>query len=174
MLTAKEIKWLLEDLCVQHGICLYPDQVEEFLAPCPEDAATFTEAVFVAEGLDPNAHRRLYERVFNLVEAAFSRSEKRQCDELAERMRAIAAELEALLHLPLSTPADLDSWYVSARRFNERLKTYPNDVLRRLPHDLWHYLDDADIRLRTPQYAEAQNERVLAWITALWEGRDPE
>jgi hypothetical protein len=53
--TAQEatIKALLDDLCVQLGYCLPPDDQQRIISDPPESADAFTDAVVAAEGFDP-------------------------------------------------------------------------------------------------------------------------
>jgi hypothetical protein len=77
-LIARDVDFLLGDLCVTLGFCLSPDVQAEFVARPPEDVDTFAEAVFRAEGLDPvTGDRRLYGQVRSLVARAFVRAEER-------------------------------------------------------------------------------------------------
>lgn len=43
-----------------------------------------------------------------------------------------------------------------------------------LPHQIWHYLDDADIRLKDPRYYKIQQSEILTIIDMLESGRIPE
>ena len=61
VLSAREVHWLLSSLCVDHGFCLPPAVQTQLEQRPPANAAAFTQAVFIAEGLDPaTADRRLY------------------------------------------------------------------------------------------------------------------
>ena len=44
---------LLFDLCVKYGFCLPPADSERLMNDPPPDADAFTDAVFIAEGMDP-------------------------------------------------------------------------------------------------------------------------
>lgn len=44
---------LLNDLCVQLGYCLPPEEQREIVANPPTSVDALTDAVIVAEGLDP-------------------------------------------------------------------------------------------------------------------------
>ena len=61
------------------GFCLPADRQRRLTEQPPPDAHQFTEAVFIAEGLDPStADLRLYRQVKAIVADAFRRSEDRQ------------------------------------------------------------------------------------------------
>jgi hypothetical protein len=75
MLTESEVEWLLGDLCVQLGFCLPPDEEERLKTCPPPDVRSFTDAVFIAEGLDPDtAGLNLYRQVRDRVARAFQRA----------------------------------------------------------------------------------------------------
>ena len=66
---------LLDELCVDLGLCLAPAELEALAADPPGDAVAFTEAVLAAEGLDPDAvPRRLFRQVRDRVLAAQRRT----------------------------------------------------------------------------------------------------
>lgn len=76
MLTESEVEKLLYDLCVQLGFCLPPDEQQRFKVSPPADVRSFTDAVFIAEELDPNmAERHLYRQVRDMIADAFRRAE---------------------------------------------------------------------------------------------------
>ena len=78
VLTPPEVEKLLRDLCVRLGFCLPPDEQQRLETSPPADVRSFTDAVFVAEGLDPEtASRNLYRQVGDLVTDAFRRTEER-------------------------------------------------------------------------------------------------
>jgi hypothetical protein len=52
-LAENEVVRLLNELCIGLGFCLPPDDNERLRADPPEDPDAFTNAVFVAEGMDP-------------------------------------------------------------------------------------------------------------------------
>lgn len=48
-----DVDKLLNDLCVIFGYCLDPDDQQRIIADPPQTIDAFTDAVIVAEGLDP-------------------------------------------------------------------------------------------------------------------------
>jgi hypothetical protein len=73
-LSEDEVDRLLNDLCVDLGFCLPPDDQSRLRVNPPGDADTFTDAVFMAEGLDPLlADRHLWRTVRQRVVLAFRR-----------------------------------------------------------------------------------------------------
>ena len=74
-LTSGEIETLLGDLCVRLGFCLPPQEQDRLIDAPPSSARVFTDAVFMAEGMNPEtADRQLYKQVLLTVESAFERS----------------------------------------------------------------------------------------------------
>ena len=79
MLSSEEVTVLLNTLCVRTGFCLPPADCERLRAECPPDVASFTDAVFTAEGLPPTtADLHLYRQVRGVVAATFRRHEDRE------------------------------------------------------------------------------------------------
>lgn len=48
----------------------------------------------------------------------------------------------------------MSGWYQRAELIKNVLRSSSYEI--GVPHVIWHYLDDADIRVRDPRYAEAQ------------------
>ena len=53
MLNAVEVTTLLSKLCIRLGFCLPPDECARLKNAPPDSIDAFTNAVIVAEGLDP-------------------------------------------------------------------------------------------------------------------------
>lgn len=71
MFTREAASRLLDTLAVRLGFCLPPAEKQRLCEAPPASVAAFTDAVFVAEGLDPQiANRRLYRQVRDLVQEA--------------------------------------------------------------------------------------------------------
>jgi hypothetical protein len=63
---------LLDKLCTELGFCLHQSERDLLIALYPTSVKAFTDAVFVAEGLDPQlADRRLWRQVRDLVSKHF-------------------------------------------------------------------------------------------------------
>jgi hypothetical protein len=69
------IECLLDDLCVRLGFCLPPSEHADLVEAPPPSVESFTDAVFRAEGLDPDANKQLRRQVTEMVSAAFARME---------------------------------------------------------------------------------------------------
>jgi hypothetical protein len=70
-----EVERLLGKLCVNLGFCLPPDVQDQLIENPPDNTQAFTDAVFIAEGLNPQtASRELYRQVRDSVAAAFAQA----------------------------------------------------------------------------------------------------
>jgi hypothetical protein len=85
--------------------------------------------------------------------------------EIARRLRELAAVSPA-------SAADLPAWYTAAKKFESWLSARPAQLLDQVPHFVWHYLADADIRSKDEAYRRHQ-ERELAGVVAELEAGDP-
>ena len=75
MLSEDDARHLLDELCVEFGFCLPPDERARLATAPPDDVEAITRAVFLAEGLPPErASRRIYREVRDSVAAAFRRA----------------------------------------------------------------------------------------------------
>ena len=74
MLNPNETESLLSELCFELGFCLPPEDEDKLIETPPNTVEAFTDAVFLAEGLDPqNADRHLYRQVRDKVAETFQR-----------------------------------------------------------------------------------------------------
>ncbi len=79
-------------------------------------------------------------------------------------MRELKAALRALDALPLKTKEDLEHWYKAADAFRGRLNSEWESISAALPHELEHYLCDADIREKDPIYTGYQRKLLSALL----------
>lgn len=78
-LSPAQVSALLDNLCIKLGFCLPLAEQRKLQANPPESVIEFTDAVFVAEGLNPeHADRRTYRAVRDHITAAFIRAEARR------------------------------------------------------------------------------------------------
>ncbi len=83
----------------------------------------------------------------------------------SEGDRFLATGLERLRALPLASKADAKAWLAEAAALERQLTTRFPDL--EFPHEIWHYLSDADIRAREPEYGAMQEQVVIDYITSV-------
>lgn len=88
--------------------------------------------------------------------------------DIKDRKRLVALELDQLLRMEPTAHEDLAAWYrrsQDVRRLLEEANAhFP------VPHEIWHYIDDADIRFKDKRYAELQLPHVISQVDE-WLGR---
>jgi len=77
----------------------------------------------------------------------------------------LATELERLMALPLSTPAEVDRWYQESGMVEQTLE-------QRFPgfepeHEVSHFFTDADIRSRDSGYRDRQHRIMSEYVQFL-------
>jgi hypothetical protein len=77
----------------------------------------------------------------------------------------LASELDRLIALPLDTKGDLDSWESQRVQVEQTLhEKFPDFE----PSDIfWHFVTDADIRLRDMSYREYQHGLISRYVRRL-------
>jgi hypothetical protein len=71
MLNAEEVESLLSKL-VEYGFFLQPEEEDRLRENPPSDVDAFTDAIFLAEGINPqHENRRVYRMVRDIVREAF-------------------------------------------------------------------------------------------------------
>ena len=76
MISERRVRKLLDQLCVQLGFCLPPEDAQRLASDPPTEVRAFTDALFSAEGFSPEtADRHLYRRVRDMIASAFRESE---------------------------------------------------------------------------------------------------
>lgn len=83
-------------------------------------------------------------------------------DDHDSQIKRLTEELTGLTEFVPKTKNELGRWYSQARRVLE-----DNELLEGAPHFLWHYLSDADIRMKDEEYAEIQSRRISLLIQHL-------
>jgi hypothetical protein len=76
-------------------------------------------------------------------------------------IQRLAEELTRLANFVPATKEELNQWYAQAQRLID------SRLLTDAPHFVWHYLSDADIRMKDEVYAEMQNRRINLVLTHL-------
>jgi len=70
--------------------------------------------------------------------------------------------LQAIATREPKTKEELAQVEAESYVLGERIKMTP--ALHNVPHDLWHFLSDADIRFKDPRYRKTQLEGMQRWI----------
>ena len=77
----------------------------------------------------------------------------------------LADQLERLISLPLNTKADLENWECERNKVEQTLRDkFPSFEPI---HDLRHFMDDADIRVRDSGYRDKQHQTMSKYIILL-------
>lgn len=71
MKGSHRIQTLLDELCVELGFCLSPDEQEASLAASAGDIDRFVERVFIAAGIEPDRSSSLYAQARDQVASVF-------------------------------------------------------------------------------------------------------
>jgi len=91
-----------------------------------------------------------------------------------ETLRELAERLRSLVATPVSDRAELHDWYAAAKRLEDWMSAHASELSGAVPHFVWHYLADADIRLKDPLYAVDQTRQLMDIVHALERGEPPE
>jgi hypothetical protein len=63
----------------------------------------------------------------------------------------------------------LEAWYREAAALKGTLESHP-EISSLVPHFVWHYLDDADLRLKDSAYRASQEQQLLATLRTMEKG----
>jgi hypothetical protein len=85
----------------------------------------------------------------------------------------LAQDLHRLMKMRVADRHDLHEWYQAARIVQARLAV-SGSTLPHLPETVWHYLIDADTRLKDPRYAKMQTERMQLLLEQMDRGILPD
>ena len=69
----KDVEWLLEDLCVELGFSMAVREPDRFVELVERGPEAFSDAVLIAEGLDPRLEKRWRRDLRDFVSARFER-----------------------------------------------------------------------------------------------------
>ena len=80
--------------------------------------------------------------------------------------RKIFASISDLIEMEPTSKSEMMDWYDRAKKVRSLMELDKGGL--QVPHALWHYLDDADIRMKDQRYAEAQilqiKELLRTWV----------
>lgn len=88
------------------------------------------------------------------------------------KIKLLGQALSRLTEFVPVTKDELNDWYEKATRLEADHLKGGEDYLD-VPHFLWHYLADADIRMKDEEYAEMQNRRIDLVLQHLNRGEMP-
>lgn len=71
MPTTDDLETLLGVLCAELGFCFHGETYDRLVDTPPANADAFASAVFLAQGLDPASHVKLYSQVHFRVAQVF-------------------------------------------------------------------------------------------------------
>jgi hypothetical protein len=96
----------------------------------------------------------------NLLSKIFRRGKREapQLDQAHPLVKSLAGKLRALRALPIASKEERAVWYSEAERLSRKLRKEYQEIYDSLPHELEHYLVDADIRAKDAGYARYQEE----------------
>ncbi|HTH50105.1 MAG TPA: hypothetical protein VMB21_21510 [Candidatus Limnocylindria bacterium] len=76
-----------------------------------------------------------------------------------------AAELQRLMALPLTSEAELTAWYEASAKLETVMEQKFPEL--EFPHEIWHFLSDADIRAKDASYRDRQHRLIAGYIADL-------
>lgn len=80
--------------------------------------------------------------------------------------RRIFSSISDLIEMEPASEKEMRDWYDKAKEVKSLMELDKGDI--QVPHALWHYLDDADIRMKDRSYAESQilqiKELLRNWV----------
>ncbi len=79
-----------------------------------------------------------------------------------EGTKFLVTRLERLLSLPLDSKSEIDAWYAESQKLQRELPERFPDL--EYPHEVWHFLSDADIRARDAGYRQYQEQIIRDYI----------
>jgi hypothetical protein len=71
---------------------------------------------------------------------------------------ALSKRLRALHAMPIASKEEREAWYAEARKLEATLHEEYKEIYDSLPHEITHYLVDADIRAKDAGYSKYQED----------------
>jgi len=120
--------------------------------------------------LSPNG---VAESIFSQALSARSVSQRSEMPN-ADALRQVGRMLRDLAESTPESAGELPAWYKRARELESVLRSDSGALSDAIPHCVWHYLADADIRPRDLVYRADQQAAILEIIMALEAGHSSE
>jgi len=89
-----------------------------------------------------------------------------------DKLRDLARALKTLVGMPTEARTQLEEWYAASQRLQKWIKNDP-DFCNSVPHFVWHYLSDADIRRKDSIYEAEQKVQLMEIVDLLERGEIP-
>jgi len=91
---------------------------------------------------------------------------------MGTNLQEVAQRLRRLAVISPTSTGGLTTWYAAAKEFRDWLSAKPVQLIDQVPHFVWHYLDDADIRSKDEVYRRDQERELAAVLARLERGGD--
>jgi hypothetical protein len=85
---------------------------------------------------------------------------------MSYRLIELARDLRTLLEMPVAAKSDLRVWNELALRVQSAIHGNP-EVSNQVPHEIWNFFSDADIRREDSDYGRAQCQLVWDFLKRL-------
>ena len=82
----------------------------------------------------------------------------------AKLFRSLSCDIRVLSERPITTEEERTLWYAEVQRLRGKLHSKYKEIYDALPHELEHYLGDADIRSKDPGYRIRQEQFVTEFL----------
>lgn len=82
----------------------------------------------------------------------------------------LAHALQAIRDKAVFSKKDLEEWYEQASEIHKRIAVTKESDIGKIPEFIWHYLSDADIRMKDSRYLEIQDKGIKEIIALLSKG----
>lgn len=103
-----------------------------------------------------------------------SKNKATTISQVTPRGLEFADRLEHLLQLPLDCSEHVESWNLACSGLRNWIDAHFTDLPLGVPHHLYHYFSDADIRAKEPGYRTNQENDVRLFIRHLRGEPEPE
>jgi hypothetical protein len=94
----------------------------------------------------------------NLLAKIFRRRTYPPLDLAHPQTIALSKRLRALHAMPINTKEERKAWYAEAGKLEATLHVEYSEIYDSLPHEITHYLVDADIRAKDAGYTKYQED----------------
>lgn len=82
----------------------------------------------------------------------------------AQLFRSLSYDIRVLNQRPIATEEERALWYAEVQQLRAKLYSTYKEIYDALPHELEHYLDDADIRAKDAGYRVRQEKFMVEFL----------